>query len=710
MTEKKTDFLMMSKFKYNTEHNLELFGQLIPDGWLIDNTKKLLIVIENKSTIRYKKKAQEQLFQYINCISNKYFSTHKIYGVLGFGTTNKNFQSYIYEYILDETTQKFNFVETITKLEDVITIFNLNNDNSLQQKQTKIYDVKMFHDINQYLYDNSINLPKSQKTLFIASILICLKVDSNFVENTLSRKGTTIAQKMLDLIQLEYNDTIFTNQFKFLSTSIHNDKLIEIFRMFEIDLKDVGNNDILNRFYSEFCVWDRNNDAQQGIVLTPDDIVDLMINELNLQSTDCVLDTCTGTGSFLIKSGLYTNNLVGIENNEERYTLAKCNFILNNLDYKNLYYNSCFNQEISLCDKLIINPPFSCDCKDELNLTNTTNWKKFKCEQKFVLYAIQFIKTEGKGAIIIPRCNFNNSIDESLNFKKELLKHIKPLKTILLNSKVFIPNAMTQCTILIFEKIDKIDPINLTDPTNSTNLIDNLYHEIETINYENDGYVIKKNVRQKKSNLLINDKPIIITKNLTYKDDWNYIFDYSNIININETELKKLILTYENEFNYSINKIRINNGLNINFINIINCDKKLKQFNKFIIKDYFIIVKPNKTFQVETSKTGEYPLITRSSLNNGITKFINEYSFDGENQQFITVAPSGSTGATFYHKYKFAVDNIIKTLTPLIKMTEEQINIWTIMMNYQFTKKYSYTNGLSINKLLNEEIYIPEIE
>ena len=40
----------------------------------------------------------------------------------------------------------------------------------------------------------------------------------------------------------------------------------------------------------------------------------------------------------------YTTHLYGCENNEHRYTLAKCNFILNNFNTNNLKYNSCFNE------------------------------------------------------------------------------------------------------------------------------------------------------------------------------------------------------------------------------------------------------------------------------------------------------------------------------------------------------------------------------
>ena len=45
------------------------------------------------------------------------------------------------------------------------------------------FDEKKIRELNQYLYDNSINLSKSQKTLFIASILICLKIDENIIDN-----------------------------------------------------------------------------------------------------------------------------------------------------------------------------------------------------------------------------------------------------------------------------------------------------------------------------------------------------------------------------------------------------------------------------------------------------------------------------------------------------------------------------------------------
>ena len=63
------------------------------------------------------------------------------------------------------------------------------------------FDEKKIRELNQYLYDNSINLSKSQKTLFIASVLICLKINENILSDyDDSCDSYLIADKMIDII------------------------------------------------------------------------------------------------------------------------------------------------------------------------------------------------------------------------------------------------------------------------------------------------------------------------------------------------------------------------------------------------------------------------------------------------------------------------------------------------------------------------------
>jgi len=823
MSEKNTDKYMLCEYEkifnheYHTEGNNKLFKNKLPDGYDIFEDYKILIIIENKKSIKLLDNAKIQIQKYYNNLPQKIKDEYTIYLIIGLGNTKKSFNYKIYN---EKFEICFNSLEDIKNTMEIKPIFN----------------PEEIHKLNQYLYDNSINLPKSQKTLFIASILICLKIDKDFIKDYNEESNSyIIADKMIETIQNYYDDVIFTNTFKFIQKSIHNKHLFHIFNVLSIDLKTYGK-DILNQFYSEFCLWDKNNDASLGVVLTPHDIVELMVKELNLNENDKVLDFCTGTGSFLIECGKYTNNLYGCENNEERYSLCKCNFILNDLNYNHLKYNSCFNinYKSNCFNKIIINPPFSCKCLDENNKNNNYNWKSFDEEQKFIMYMIELLKINGLGCCIIPRSNFNNTMKKNNDFKKEILKYCKIIKIINCNDKVFVPNASVECTILILQKINNY---------NEENEINN--NNVEVIDYSDDGYKIKKKLRY------YDHKPIIKTqyKDLIYNSDWNYLKEINNDININ-----KLILNYNNDYQNSINKFLINklendkkdyqqiklklnelleiinvksyqtdksdigdyplygatqlnnpvkfinnysidtynnddlniklygvfcinktgnggagicfkrygkfainstvlcckmkyfindynvayisyqlhnilnrsNSLNITKFNeleiniLLDChinigyiineyikeNIKIKEWRLLKIDDYFEIIKPIKIFQISKSKDGIIPLISSTSLNNGYIKFINDFSYNGE---CLSIARNGSVGSCFYQFEKIGITTDII----LLKSKENNnisLHIWAMLLNYYLPKKYSYSNKLSKDKLLNEEINMPIID
>ena len=573
------------------------------------------------------------------------------------------------------------------------------------------FDEKKIRELNQYLYDNSINLSKSQKTLFIASVLICLKINENILNDfDDSCDSYLIADKMIDIISNYYSDQLFTINFYFIKKSMHNKHLYHIFNTIKNDIKKYGK-DILNQFYSEFCIWDRNNDGKLGIVLTPDDIVDLMVtktfdyyyqfNKDNQHKDIKLIDFCTGTGSFLIKGSKFTNSLYGCEIGDERYSLAKCNFILHDLDHNNLRYNSCFNEkyESNSFDISIINPPFSNKCKDELNPNNNTNWKSYTKEQRFIMYQVELLKENGIGCCIVPRNNFNNNIKANNEFKKSLMNYCQILEVINCNSKVFIPNANVECTILIFRKYN--NEININSSNKSNDVLNN--YQTKIIDYSDDGFKIKKNIRYYDHKATIKEQLRI----LKFNDDWNY---QNSLNSITDDILIQMINTYNINYVHAFNKYIINKNL-VNkernkiiwndFIKIT----KLKEWKEFKIWDLIELVNIKKRFKVNNSEKGIYPLITRTSENNGITKFINDYSIDFN---CFTISPSGSVGYCFYHDYPVAVDGIIK----VFKLKEDNINphLIAMMITNNLINKYSYTNGLTIDKILNETVSIPIFE
>ena len=680
MSEKNTDRYMQNVYEevfnheYHTEANNELFNSLIPDGWdIIDN---ILIIIENKRLIKHKEEGKTHLFNYYDNLSDDIKSKYVTYLILGLGNNKKSFKYVIYDSNKNETT---------------LTLDNIYDSLHIKPK----IDEKEIRDLNQYLYDNSITLSKSQKTLFIASVLLCLKIDDKILDGyDESTNSFLIADRMIDIITTYYDDSLFSNMFYFIKKSIHNKHLYHVFSVIKNDIKLYGK-DILNQFYSDFCVWDRNNDGKMGIVLTPDDIVDLMVTksfdyyyQFNKEPNPKVIDFCTGTGSFLIKCSKFTNSLYGCECGDERYSLCKCNFILNDLDVKNLSYGSCFNinYQSDYFDISIINPPFNNKCKDELNNNNKTNWKSLSKEQRFIMYQVELLKENGIGCCIVPRSNFNNTIKSVNEFKEKLMNYCQILEIINCNSKVFVPNANVECTILIFRKYNNKQLNN---------------YQTKIIDYSDDGYKVKKNIR------LFDHKPVIREqfKVLKSTDDWNYYNEFNIIQN---DILNQMINEYNINYNYSFNKYLINKNLHCKENNKMIFEEfikysKVTNWKVIRINEYFETVKV-KSLKINECCDGIYPLISSCSGNNGICKYINKYSIEGE---FISVARNGSVGSSFYQNGQISITTDIILLKPL---KDINLHLVAMILNNYLPSRYSYSNKLSNDKLMNEIINVPIFE
>src|SRR5574344_1113955 len=540
-----------------------------------------------------------------------------------------------------------------------------------------LFNQQEIRNLNQYLYDNSINLSKSQKTLFIASVLIALKLDENILSDyDESTNSFLIADKMITTINKYYDDSIFASNFQFIKKSIHNKHLYHIFTTIKNDIKKYGK-DILNQFYSEFCIWDRNNDGKIGIVLTPDDIVELMINksfEYYYQfngkvNNPSLIDFCTGTGSFLVKGSKFTSELYGCECGDERYSLAKCNFILHNLNYNNLRYNSCFNEpyESNYFDISIINPPFSNKCNDSLNPNNTVNWNNYTKEQICIMYQLELLKVGGIGCCIVPRNNFNNNIKATNNFKHEFMKYIKILKYYKCNNKVFMPNANVECVIIIYQKV-----IKSLEPNKSLN--------VQIIDYSNDGYKLKKNIRIKES------EPKLVTyyKDLQWDNDFNELQEDNNYPDIMKLLLKDKIDREYYRILDSINEITNENVSNNNLTNL----RTIK------LSDFLEPIKL-KTFQNDIN--GTYPLYGATKLNKETGK-CNNYSintFDNDDlliqlYGICLIGRTGNGGAGYLNVYKgiFGITNSV--LPCKIKINLSELNL--LFISVQLHKLFNRNN------------------
>ena len=101
---------------------------------------------------------------------------------------------------------------------------------------------------------------------------------------------------------------------------------------------------------------------------------------------------------------------------------------------------------------------------------------------------------------------------------------------------------------------------------------------------------------------------------------------------------------------------------------------------------------------------GKYPLISTSSHNNGIIKYVNKYDFDGT---YVTVTFNGSVGSCFVQRGKFTLGHgqvIALKLKPEYQYLEECLSSLAFAMTMEFRMKYSYSNKLNQQRLMNETI------
>jgi len=111
--------------------------------------------------------------------------------------------------------------------------------------------------------------------------------------------------------------------------------------------------------------------AKEGENYTPQEIVRLVVNLLDIENGSTVLDPALGSGTMLIESWRYVRNkegsnfelmLYGQERNEIMGIIAKMNLILHDIkNYEILIGDSLSNPRFPICDYVIANPPWNQD-------------------------------------------------------------------------------------------------------------------------------------------------------------------------------------------------------------------------------------------------------------------------------------------------------------------------------------------------------------
>ena len=399
------------------EGNKDIFGSLKPDGWFIDDEIMSLFIFEAKRTKKQfnDQQTRDQILKYIETCSN-YADEHElnICPVFVCGTTNETFKMYY----IDDTDN--------WTLKELAKVYQ---PQKMKSNIKKIFDPHVF---NQWIYDNFDSISSDEKLLIVVSVLLT--------------KYTTSPEQLKPPLFMRILETEraygMENEFEFIKHEPYITCINELFKYFE----NIDKNNIVQHLYDcfvEISIWSfkefqgkskkKQQNQDEGAVMTPPDIVNLMINSLDIKPTDSIYDPCCGIGNFLLEAFRTnkTNLILGNEFNKTRYIIAKHGMLILGIESPNITLGDCMKQEYNpMFDWLLMNPPYG-----------------GSIQQRFCL---KFIKQARKGgAIIIPLADFQN-----VAFQKQLAQICHLDKLIILNDHIFFPVNTIQPAILIFTKSD----------------------------------------------------------------------------------------------------------------------------------------------------------------------------------------------------------------------------------------------------------------
>ncbi|MGV1021391.1 N-6 DNA methylase [Empedobacter falsenii] len=366
--------------------------------------------------------------------------------IIGIAISGQKLETLKVDYFLKISNE--NECKNILLKSKLLTLKNIQNiywKNRYGDSITTENLIKTLNELNKTFNENN-KVKDTERSLFFSGLMIALK-DNNFrntykyIEAPTDFEISTIKITILEAYNL--NEAILkaiTNQlehkvnnlsksyswkdrFSFIKnidySLLEYKKIINkiennIFKPFQNDEKQ----DILGKAYKIFLKRAGKID-NKNIILTPDHIKSLMIELSRLNVNDVVLDTCTGTGGFLMEAmevliklsnndeekinNIKENQLIGFEVDSVLFALACSNMFLHGDGRTNLLFRSSL-----LDDKTenIINN------KDKNLLKYINSLKPTKCiinppyesnsSIKFTIQALEYLEANGKLIIIMP--------------------------------------------------------------------------------------------------------------------------------------------------------------------------------------------------------------------------------------------------------------------------------------------------------------------
>lgn len=739
-----------------------------PDLIYVNTHKQLLILIENKDSIKdhesssgnqITRYAVDGITHYISCFLSEHlerinpslkphFKDWSIVGIAFSGNLHDEYNHMLSTFIVADNEIKD--IETAEFLdeEDYLAFFE-NIDIEMISKNI----ASSSSEINRMLRA----LDSQKRPVLLSALMVCL-YDKGNINNDFKRGYSNWSTKTIttnipvtinEILSAEGIDSrkinVLINELAFIktdndlnSTDILKDILIELERNVIPLFNKKTNYDIIGKFYEEFLRYAGIANVKKGIILTPNQITGLFPDLIEIKTNDVIIDTCCGTGAFLISgmnrliseiqnSDMPDKNerikkvkekqLIGFEKSTTMYSLAISNMLFRGDGKSRIYNVDTFSDEAqTIWDSLqregispsigFINPPYG-------GLDNQKNPTK-----KEIQFLEQLLDRVSRyGVVIAPLSTYFK--DENVR-KRILSKHTLKL-VINMPGELFQPNAATHTAIALFETNSphnnkevvfydlKNDGFVLSKKRGRTDVLNKwngikkkMLREISEVDHDQDGIDLLKTTISSKDEWIIQAHA---------KTDYSQLSQDDFIASIK----KQLLFLLKKKFNLLDKEIDPISLLEI-LGDSINREplQKGKQglesthWHEFDFNEIFDSRRGKRLTKLD-QMDGDIAYISSTKEKNGIDNYVSPPDKMKRYENRMSINNSGSVGYVFYHDYPFVSSDHCTIFW--MKDQSVKLNVYIAIflrpIIEAFGSKYNFGREISDSRLARENIKLP---
>jgi len=132
---------------------------------------------------------------------------------------------------------------------------------------------------------------------------------------------------------------------------------------------------------------------------------------------------------------------------------------------------------------------------------------------------------------------------------------------------------------------------------------------------------------------------------------------------------------------------------------------KEKRWKEFFITDIFDTIQRGKRLTKSNQIIGDKPYISSTASNNGVDNFIKNDTRVRIFENCLTIANSGSVGASFYHPYSFVASDHVTHLKK--DNMSEYVYLFISTLTNRFKQKYNFNREINDKRISREKILLP---